>query len=178
MGMAEGKERLNQSYYWLKATVIQNHQLYNLLDDKKDQIRDLENQKETLRDKIQEAGNDMMKHDALVEEARSELKQTQSRKITDIEEKDNEIQECQIRLSMQKNEMKRLHEISQMAYEEELSKCYKLKLQLEQEVARSKEQQEMRNKSQSLTNQENKIDKQLSMSNPLLTDIMEFFYQK
>lgn len=120
----------------------------------------------------------MMKHDGLVEEARSELKQTQSRKITDIEEKDTEIQECQIRLSMQKNEMKRLHEIAQMSYEEELSKCFKLKLKLEQEVARSKEQQEMRNKSQSLTNQENKIDKQLSMSNPLLTDIMEFFYQK
>ena len=60
----------------------------------------MENQKEILRDKIQEAGNDMMKHDGLVEEAKSELKQTQSRKITDIEEKDNEIQECQIRLSM------------------------------------------------------------------------------
>ena len=54
----------------------------------------------------------MMKHDGLVEEAKSELKQTQSRKITDIEEKDNEIQECQIRLSMQQNEMKRLHEIA------------------------------------------------------------------
>lgn len=72
-----------------------------------------------------------MKHDGLVEEARSELKQTQSRKITDIEEKDNEIYECQIRLSMQKNEMKRLHEIAQMSYEEELSKCFKLKLKLE-----------------------------------------------
>ena len=89
--MTRGKDKLNESYYWLKSTVIQNRQLYNKLDSKKDHIKDLENQKEILRDKIQEAGNDMMKHDGLVDEARSELKQTQSRKITDIEEKDSEI---------------------------------------------------------------------------------------
>lgn len=44
-----------------------------------------------LREKIQDAGNDMMKHDGLVEEAKSELKQTQSRNITEIESKDSEI---------------------------------------------------------------------------------------
>lgn len=74
--MTKGKEKLDESYHWLRATVIQNHQLYNMLDDKKDQIKDLETQKDYLRDKIQEAGNDMMKHDGLVEEAKSELKQT------------------------------------------------------------------------------------------------------
>lgn len=50
--MTKGRDKLNESYYWLKSTVIQNHQLYNLLDDKKEHIRDLENQKEILRDKI------------------------------------------------------------------------------------------------------------------------------
>ena len=110
--MSKGKEKIDESYHWLQATVIQNHQLYNMLDDKKDQIRDLENQKEMLREKIQDAGNDMMKHDGLVEEAKSELKQTQSRNITEIESKDSEIQECQIRVSMQNNELGRMHEIA------------------------------------------------------------------
>ena len=72
--MNQGKDKIDESYQWLRATVIQNNQLYNLLDDKKDKIRDLENEKEMLREKIQEAGNDMMKHDGLVEEAKSELK--------------------------------------------------------------------------------------------------------
>ena len=40
---------------------------------------------------ITEAQQELIKHDGLVEEARSELKQTESRKNQDMEDKDNEI---------------------------------------------------------------------------------------
>ena len=42
-------------------------------------------------DQISEANQELIKHDGLVEEARSELKQTESRKAQDIDEKDSEI---------------------------------------------------------------------------------------
>jgi hypothetical protein len=49
---------------------------------------------------------------------------------------------------------------------------------MEQEVARSRQQSETRNNSQVLTDEEQNIDAQLSMSKPLVTEIMEFFYNK
>ena len=49
---------------------------------------------ENLKQQIDEADIELNKHDELVEDARGELKQTESRKAQEIEDKDNEIQEC------------------------------------------------------------------------------------
>ena len=74
--------------------------------------------------------------------------------------------------------MNRLHEIAQLSYEDEFSRCLKLAIQLKVELAISKNKNETRNQSQSISDQEQNIDSQLSMSKPLVTEIMEFFYNK
>ena len=84
----------------------------------------------------------------------------------------------QVKLQLQENEMKRQHEIYQMSLEDERSKCLKLKTKMEQEVGRARQQSETRNNSQVLSDEEQNIDAQLSMSKPLVTEIMEFFYNK
>lgn len=85
---------------------------------------------ESLKQQIDEADVELNKHDELVEDARGELKQTESRKAQEIEDKDNEIQECQIKLNLQRKEMSRLYEIAQLSYEDERSKCMKLNDQM------------------------------------------------
>ena len=126
MMLVKGREKIDESYQWLRSTMIQSKQLSNLLADKKQHIADLHSEQEMLVAQITEAQQELIKHDGLVEEARSELKQTESRKNQEIEDKNNEIQECQIKLSLQKNEMNRLHETAQFMFEDERSKCLKL----------------------------------------------------
>jgi hypothetical protein len=82
----------------------------------------------------------LIKHDGLVEEARSELKQTESRKMQDIEDKDMEIQEQEIKLSVLKNELMRQLETNQLHFEEERSKCHHLSLRIEDQIRKQREQ--------------------------------------
>lgn len=66
--------------------------------------------------------------------------------------------ECQLKLMIQKQEMKRLHEIAQMSYEEEQSKSFALLTNLDSEIERSRMQISEKNKSEKLTLEEKKID--------------------
>ena len=74
--------------------------------------------------------------------------------------------------------MLRRHEIYQMSFEDERSKCMKLEAKMKIEEADTQNWTESRNQSESLSDQEKNIDKQLSMSKPLVTEIMEFLYNK
>ena len=65
-----------------------------------------------------------------------------------------------------------------MSFEDESSKCLRLKNKMELEIYRARQQSETRNNSQVLSDEEQNIDAQLSMSKPLVTEIMEFFYNK
>ena len=74
--------------------------------------------------------------------------------------------------------MNRLYEIAQLSFEDERSKCLKYSKQIEGELAKAKNQSQTRNESQTISDQEQNIDGQLSKSKPLVTEIMEFFYNK
>ena len=63
-----------------------------------------------------------------------------------------------MKLQLQETEMKRQYEIYQMAYEDERSKCMKLKAKMENEIVRSRQQSETRNNSQVLSEEEQNID--------------------
>jgi protease II len=80
MMLVKGKQKIDESYFWLRSTMIQGKQLKNLLQAKKTRIADLQTEQEQLMTAIAEAQQELIKHDGLVEEARSELKQTESRK--------------------------------------------------------------------------------------------------
>jgi hypothetical protein len=80
MMLTTGKQKIDESYHWLRCTMYQSKQLENLLGDNKQHIRDLQAEQEQLIHLIAEAQQELIKHDGLVEEARSELKQTESRK--------------------------------------------------------------------------------------------------
>ena len=78
--------------------MVQSYQLNNLLDQKKGKIISQKQQEKSLKERITIAQQELIRQDGLVEEARSELKQTESRKTQDIEDKDNEISESSIKL--------------------------------------------------------------------------------
>lgn len=132
--IAQGKQQMDETYNWLRSTIVQSCQLSNLLADKNQRIKDLEAEQEMYKAKIAEAQQEKMKQDSLVEEARSQLKQTQSRKKQDIEMKETEIVEAQLKYDIHQSEMSRLHAIAQSAYEDERSRCVKLQSKLSTEV--------------------------------------------
>ena len=74
--------------------------------------------------------------------------------------------------------MQRMYENSQMFMEEERSKCYRLKQQIQLEAQESKRQRTNKNESAAISGQEQQIDTRLSNAKPLVTEIMEFFSTK
>lgn len=80
MMLYQGKEKLDESYIWLRNTIIQSKQLGNELNKKRTKIGELEDEQKSLEAQITEARQELIKHDGLVEEARSDLKQQESRK--------------------------------------------------------------------------------------------------
>ena len=52
MMLVKGKQKLDESYQWLRATMIQGKQLSNNLEQKKKRINELENETEYLNKQI------------------------------------------------------------------------------------------------------------------------------
>ena len=134
----KGREKIDESYIWLRNTMIQSKQLDRLLESKKKKIISLKEEDRHLEDLINNSKNEHTRQDGLVEDARSLLKQTDSRRTMDLEDKEGELAESSLKLQLQENEMIRLYEISQMSYEDERSHCLKLVSKMESEIHISK----------------------------------------
>ena len=134
----KGREKIDESYIWLRNTMIQSKQLDRLLESKKKKIISLKEEDRHLEDLINNSKNEHTRQDGLVEDARSLLKQTDSRRTMDLEDKEGELAESSLKLQLQENEMIRLYEISQMSYEDERSHCLKLVSKMESEIHKSK----------------------------------------
>ena len=52
MILTEGKKQLDESYHWLRSTIIQSRQLSDLLAHKNQTIRDLEAEQELYKARI------------------------------------------------------------------------------------------------------------------------------
>lgn len=98
--LSKGKQKLDESYTWLRSTIIQSKQLEALLDKKRDKMKRLQNEAEDLELQISEAKQDLIKHDGLVEEGRGELKHQESIMNQDVEYNNNVVSECEIRLKL------------------------------------------------------------------------------
>lgn len=134
MLVTESTKSLNNYFLWLRATMIQRQLLHNHLLQKKQTIKELDNENAILVEQITNAQQQQIAQDALVEEARSELKQTESRMNQEVEEKNNEIEMKRIKLLIQNSEYGRRFENLQMANEDEISKVSRLEAKYNREI--------------------------------------------
>ena len=131
--LTQGKQKIDESYNWLKATMIQSKLLRNNLDEKKRKIQELEDEAIRLNQHIQLAQNEQVKQDGLVEEARSESKQKESMVSQEEELKNEEIKVKEYKWDLQQIALNRDYEICQMSLEDERSQCLMLKTQMDKE---------------------------------------------
>ena len=149
--LTQGKQKIDESYNWLKATMIQSKLLRNNLDEKKRKIQELEDEAIRLNQHIQLAQNEQVKQDGLVEEARSESKQKESMVSQEEELKNEEIKVKEYKWDLQQIALNRDYEICQMSLEDERSQCLMLKTQMDKEERITQLQYMNKNESQVLT---------------------------
>ena len=150
MMFVKGKQKMDESYAWIRSTMIQGKQLQELLNQKREKEKELDSEKEELENKIKEHTQMLNIHEGLVEDAKGKQKQSESQKKAFIEEKNNEYKECEVKLYVQQREMIRQYAIVQSSHEDERSQCLRLMNKIQQETQKSRKCASFRNQSHSL----------------------------